>query len=61
TRFPVLSPVFLVFPVFPVGIARSIGPAQCALPALPTGTDFQKKILQRLDKRINRDYFIKCC
>ena len=24
TRFPVLTPVFLVFPVFPVGLARSI-------------------------------------
>ena len=33
TRFPVLSPVFLVLPVFPVGLAPSIGSAQSALPA----------------------------
>ena len=33
TRFPVLTPVFLVFPVFPVGLARSTGSAQCAPPA----------------------------
>ena len=33
TRFPVSSPVFLVFLVFPGGITHSIGSAQCALPA----------------------------
>ena len=33
TRFPVSSPVFLVFLVFPGGITHSIGSAQCAMPA----------------------------
>ena len=43
TRFPVLSPVFLVFPVFPVGLAHSIGSAQCALPANRTRSQVLRK------------------
>ena len=43
THFPVLSPVFLVFPVFPVGLAHSIGSAQCALPANRTRSQVLRK------------------
>ena len=43
TRFPVLSPVFLVFPVFSVGLAHSIGSAQCAPPANKTRSHVPRK------------------
>ena len=63
TRFPVLSPVFLVFPVFPVGLAHSIGSAQCAPPANRTRSHVLRKFHStwlscKLDKKIAFPGFI---